>query len=189
MHSLISKKGECVGHYLQIENTPYCIKMFTNIYNSVIGDSKFFIDSNIARDIILMSKYNINNNIYANDPTTDDIILKSVNVGDYIVYMIKSTKLYIFNDKELEDFIKKYNYEKEPSTNYILAEQKNDIFINPSIIYANNIHNAKKIYKEKYNAEPTFLAIEDNHYLYIPTDKDVLVTKIIENEDILNQKV
>lgn len=187
MHSLISKDGEYIGQYLHLKNNEYCIQRFTKFYNITMGETKYFIKPKTVKDLLIMSKYNLQHNVYANDPETDEIILKPLKINSYIVYISKSNKLYIFTKSEFKKYINNNKYKLATSTNFILALQEDNIFKNIKSITTNNIDSAKKIYMKKYsnNIEPVVIGIEEDKYLYIPTDNGIIVSKIVENKDII----
>lgn len=185
MNILVSNDGKYVGKYLHIQNNEQSIRMFAKIYNLAVQDDKFYLSYENAKDLLLMNSYNINNNIYANDVNTDEIIVTPIKFGCYIVFIDSTTKLYILSKSEFKKFIKKNGYKKETSTNFILAISDNDIFKNFRIITTNSLDNAKEIYKNRYNSIPIFIGIEEDNYIYIPTDTEVLVLKIEDGKDAL----
>lgn len=186
MHSLVSKDGKYVGKYLRIKNTKQSIRMFAKIYNLAVQDDRFYLTYNNAKDLLLMNMYNLDNNIYANDVNTDEIIFRPVNFGNYIVYIDSTTKLYILTKSEFKKFIKDNKYRKETSTNFILAIDNGDeMFKNFRIITTDSLESAKNIFRTRYNTEPVFIGIEEDNYIYIKTEKDTLVLKIEKGKEAL----
>lgn len=185
MHSLTTKDGQYVGKYLRLKNSERSIRMFAKIYNLAVHDKNFYMSYNDAKDLLLMNKYHMESDIYANNVETDEIIMTPVKFGNYIVYIDSTTKLYVLTKSEFKKFVNDHKYRKTTSNNYILAIADGDKFKNFRIVTTNSLENAKEIFKNNHNAEPVFIGLEEDNYIYINTDKDTLVLKIEKGKEAL----
>lgn len=189
MHSLVNKYRECIGQFIQIENDDYSARVFTKFYNLSMSDKRYNLNINTIKDLINMSKYHLENDntVYVNDLKTNNTILKPLNIGYYAVFISINKKLYLLSEEEFEDFIRENEYHKEITINFILGieNSQEQHFTNVKVVLANTLDNAKEIYKLRYNIEeiPKFIGIEENGYIYIPTDKQVISAKL--EQDIL----
>lgn len=174
MNSIIAKDGKYKGLYLHIKDSDFSVKMFTKFYNLATQNDIFAIDSKTAKDLIHTGKYHMgkSSQIYVNDPNSDKNILKSVNIGDYMVFIQESRKLYIFNKNEFKKFMNSNNYTKDIAITYIFGIDNGVEFKNMHIITSNNLDNAKNIYMNRYNCEePVCIGIVENDHLNILSDK------------------
>lgn len=189
MHSLVNKYRECIGQFIKIENDDYSARVFTKFYNLSMSDKRYNLNINTIKDLINMSKYHLENDntVYVNDLKTNNTILKPLNIGYYAVFISINKKLYLLSEEEFEDFIRENEYHKEITINFILGieNSQEQHFTNVKVVLANTLDNAKEIYKLRYNIEeiPKFIGIEENGYIYIPTDKQVISAKL--EQDIL----
>lgn len=188
MNSLLNESNEYIGQYIHIKNNEYTVRIFTRLYNLSIGDKNYFIDTKVVKELLDMSKYKVHDaNIYVNDPQNDQTILKPLTLGSYAVYIVPTKKLYLLSKQEFKKFIKNNKYKKEVTINFVLGieDTENQQFKMLNIIQANSLKNAKYVYKKRYNTDkdPVFIGIEEDKYLYIPTDKQVLISKM--EQDIL----
>lgn len=174
MNSLISKDGKYVGQYLHIKDSDFSVRMFTKFYNLATHDNDFSIDIATTKDLIHTGRYYIDrsNKIYVNNPENDNNILKSLNVGDYMVFIQATNKIYVFNAKEFNEFMVSNKYSKDVSITYVLGIDDGIKFNNMRVIVANNLENAKEIYMDRYNSEePICIGIMVDDHLNIITDK------------------
>ena len=99
--------------------------------------------------------------------------------------MSSTTKLYVLTKSEFKKFVNDHKYRKTTSNNYILAIADGDKFKKFRIVTTNSLENAKEIFKNNHNAEPVFIGLEEDNYIYINTDKDTLVLKIEKGKEAL----
>lgn len=169
MNSLIDKNGKYIGQFLYIRDTDFCIRMFTKFYNLATKDSKLSINLNIARDLIYINKMN---KIYVNNPYTENNSLKSINIGDYMVFIQDTHKIYLLSKDELKDFMDKNEYKRDKSTIFVLGIDNGIGFKNMHIIIANNLETAKNIYMNRFKeSEPICIGIINGENLSIISDK------------------
>lgn len=186
MHIILDNNGNYVGEYLRIKDDKYTVKMFTKYYNMFINDSDFFITAEEVKNLLRMSKYNItDNNIYINDINSGQLIFKSLSIGLNMVWIAKTKKLYLLNEKELKEFIDNNIYKSETSISYVFGLPDIYKFKNVGVIVSNNITNAKEIYKEMYSIEedPIFIGFKEDDYLYISLDSKSIAALL--DDDIL----
>lgn len=188
MNSILDKDGKYIGHYLHLENNKYCARDFTKYYNLSVQDDNFSITLSSVKDLLNMSKYGISNNIYVNDIKTHQTVIKPLNVGMVMVYITSLKELYLLTEEELDNFLEDNNYISDISINYVLGIPIEHKFKNVRIVVSDSLEHAQKIYKRRYNEteEPICIGIEDDRYLYIPTDEQVLVLKM--EQDIFIKK-
>lgn len=174
MNSLINRNGEYVGQYLRIKDNEFSIKMFTKFYNLATHDNNFLINPSTTKDLIHIGKYFIKGNtIYANDLDNEYPVLKSLKIGDYMVFIQDSSKIYILNENEFKTFLYANNYESVNSIIYVLGIDNGVEFDNMRIIAANNLETAKNIYMKRYDLtdEPVCIGIIEKDHLNIISDK------------------
>lgn len=174
MNSLIDCDGKYIGQYLHIKDSEFSVRMFTKFYNLATHNDVFSIDKSTANDLIHSGKYKIRpNKIYVNDPNSDKNILKSLNVGDYMVFIQETSKLYIFNKDEFKKFMNNNNYSKDKSISYVLGINNGIGFNNMRVIVSNNLENAINIYINRYRTTETPICIGtiDRDKLNIYSDK------------------
>ena len=170
MNSLIAKDGRYVGQYLHIKDSDFSIRMFTKFYNLATQEYSVGIDNETAKDLIHTSRYcTKTNKIYVNNANGIGYTLKSVNVGDFMVFIQETRKLFIFNQVEFMEYMEDNGYDSDISVTYILGVDNGVQFDNMRVIVANTLQNAKSIYMKRYNTvEPVCIGtIEDGHLLII----------------------
>lgn len=188
MNSLLDNNNKYIGQYIKIDYSEHSIRVFTKLYNLSISDKKYHISIDTVRDLVNMNKYLKNDNsIYINDLKTGTTIFRPLKIG-YVAFFSNITrKLYLVKEEEFDNFIDDNNYHKEITINFILGIESisDGYFKQVKVILANNLENAKNIYKNIYNIkeEPKFIGIEEDNYVYIPTDKQLISAKL--DEDIL----
>lgn len=189
MHSLVDKDDKYIGQFLKIQNNNYSARVFTKFYNLTISDKAYNIDVSTVKDLINMSKYHLchDNTVYVNDIKTNNTILRPLNIGYYAVFLSIYKKLYLLTEEEFKSFMKNNNYHEEVTINFILGIEniEEEHLSNVKVVLANTLTNAKEIYKSRYNIDetPKFIGIEEDNYIYIPTDKQVISAKL--EHDIL----
>lgn len=174
MNSLITNDGKYIGQYLHIKDSEFSVRMFTKFYNLATQNDVFSIDKNTAKDLIHAGKYRMRpNKIYVNDPDSDKNVLKSLKIGDYMVFIQETNKLYIFNKDEFKKFMNNNNYKKDESITYVLGIDNGVEFKNMRVIVSNNLDNAINIYINRYHTEdkPVCIGIINNNKLNIFSDK------------------
>lgn len=176
MNSIITNDGKYIGLYLHIKDNGFSVKMFTKFYNLATQNNSYSIDSDIVKGLIHSRKYKLSNKInqiYVNDPNSDNNILKSINIDDYMVFIHETNKLYVFNKDEFIAFMNINKYNTDKAITYIFGIDNGIEFDNMHIITANCFDNAKNIYINRYkcNDEPVCIGIIENDHLIILTDK------------------
>lgn len=182
MNSLLDKDGKQAGLYLHIKDSEFSVKMFTKFYNLATQNHVLGIDSKTAKDLIHTGKYHKgkSNQIYVDDPNSDKNILKSINTGDYMVFMHGIKKLYIFNKVEFKKFMLNNEYTRDKAITYILGIDNGVEFKNMHMITANTLNNAKHIYTTRYKCEePICLGIVENDHLNILSDKHKFTVPLV----------
>lgn len=179
MNSIIDKNGKYIGLCFHIKDTDFFIRNFTKFYNLSTHNNLYSIDLNTGRNLIHNRKYNIiKNQIYVNDPVNDKGILKSINVGDYMVFINITNKLYLFNKKEFNNFMCDNNYTKEDAITYLFGIDDGINFKHMHLITSNSYENAKKIYFNRYQTEPVCIGIIEDSKLNIISDKKIYIVPI-----------
>lgn len=175
MNTITTTDGKYIGLYLHIKDNDFSVKMFTKFYNLATQNNAYSINSDTVRDLIHTRRYGIRetiNQIYVNDPITNTNILKSINVGDYMIFIHDTKKLYILDEDEFNKFINKNDYSKNIATTYIFGINDGVKFKNMHMITSNSFENAKNIYMDRYNCEePVCIGIVENNQLTILGDK------------------
>ena len=182
MNSLINKDGKQAGLYLHIKDSEFAAKMFTKFYNLAAQNHELSIDSDTAKDLIHGGKYHKGktNQIYVDDPNSDSNILKSINTGDYMVFLHGIKKLYIFNKVEFKTFVLHNEYDKAKAITYILGIDDGIEFKNMHMITANTLENAKYIYTNRYKCEtPICIGVVENDHLHIMSDKHKFTVPLV----------
>lgn len=178
MNSIIDKDGKYIGLYFHIKDTDFFIRNFTKFYNIATHDNLYSIDLNTGEYLIHNGKY-INGKIYVNDPNNNNKdILKSINIGDYMVFINKTNKLYLFNKKEFKKFMNAHNYKKEIANTYLFGIDDDIKFKHLHLITSNSFENAKEIYFNRYKIEPVCIGTIENSKLSIISDKKIYTVPI-----------
>ena len=172
MNSIISENDKYIGQYLHIKDTEFAVRMFTKFYNLATHDADFSIDLNTSKNLIHTGKYIKTNMLYVNIPDSDETVLKSLNIGDYMVFIQETNAIYLFNKDEFKKFMNKNNYHKDVSISYVLGIDNGIKFDNMRVIVGNTLDTAKDIYMRRFNcSEPVCIGIMDNDHLEIYSDK------------------
>lgn len=182
MNSIITNDGKCAGLYLHIKDSEFAIKMFTKFYNLSLSNKEYKITVDTAKDLIHVNRYNISksNQIYVNDPETGHNILKSVNVGDYMIFVHETRHIYVFNKSEFKAFMNNNNYTKDLAVTYILGIDSGIEFKNMHMITANSLENAIDIYMVRYFCErPVCIGIVEDDHLNIFSDKHKFTVPLV----------
>lgn len=175
MNSIITNDGKYIGLYLHIKDNGFSVKMFTKFYKLATQNNPYSIDPDTIKRLIHSRKYKLSNKIsqiYVNDPTSDNNILKSINIDDYMIFIHETNKLYIFDKNEFMTFMNINKYNTDIAITYIFGIDNDVEFKNMHIITANSLENAKNIYMNRYQCdEPICIGIVENDHLVILSDK------------------
>lgn len=174
MNSLITIDGKYIGQYLHIKDSEFSVRMFTKFYNLATHDSDFLINPDTTKDLLHTGKYfEKSNSIYANDPYSEYTVLKSLKIGDYMVFIQETNKIYILNEQEFNTFMTTNNYKSAESITYVLGMDNGVEFNNMRVIVGDNLETAKNIYMKRYNlaTEPVCIGIMEKDHLTIFSDK------------------
>lgn len=175
MNTIITSDGKYIGQYLHIQDTKFAIKIFTKFYNLAVQDVKFSIDTDITKDLILAGKYcDECNKVYVNDLYDENnSVLKTVEIGNYLIFIQETSKIYILDKNEFTKFMEDNNYKSDVSIAYVLGMDNDIKFDNMKVITANTLSMAKKIYMDRYNEEkePICIGIMNNGKFNIFSDK------------------
>lgn len=172
MNSIISTDDKYVGQYLHIKDNEFSFRMFTKFYNLATHDNNFMIDTDTVKDLIYTGKYYEPNKIYVNRPDSEESVLKSLNINDYMVFIQSTNKIYIFNKKEFDRFMNDNEFHSYKSTSFVLGIDNGIEFENLRIIVGNTLETAKEIYMNRYKCiEPVCIGIMNNDHLEIYSDK------------------
>lgn len=182
MNSIVTNEGKCIGLYLHIKDSEFAIKMFTKFYNLSLSNKNYKITVDTAKDLIHVNRYKISksNQIYVNDPENGNDILKSINVGDFMVFVHETRHIYVFNKSEFKRFMNENGYIKDIATTYILGIDNDIKFDNMHMITADNLENAKTIYMNRYECDsPVCIGVVENDHLNIFSDKHKFTVPLV----------
>lgn len=174
MNSLITRDGKYIGQYLHIKDSEFSIRMFTKFYNLATHDNDFLIDPETTKDLIHTGKYSAKSNkIYTNDPYSEYTILKSLKIGDYMVFIQETNKIFILDETEFISFMSTNDYISAESVTYVLGIDNGVEFNNMRVIVGDSLNTAKDIYMKRFNLaeEPICIGVIEKDHLTILSDK------------------
>ena len=87
MNSIMSKDNKYVGQYLYIRDDEFSFRMFSKFYNLAAHNNEFMINKNIVKDLIHTGHFIEPNKIYVHTPGSEEAVLKSIKVHDYMVFI------------------------------------------------------------------------------------------------------
>lgn len=188
MYSIVDNKGKCVGQYIFIKDDKYSTRLFTRFYNMCINKEDH-ITEDVVQDLIRMNKYDLENSIHIYDLQTDIITLKQLEVGSVMIYMNEKNRLYLASEDELDKLLEDNNYTTIKSIAYVLGIPDVHGFKLVRPISSNNLENAKRVYKKRYNIEqdPIFIGIKEFGHLYISLNNHLLVAEI--DEEVITKSI